>query len=107
MFCKNCGSQVDDKAVVCPHCGIQVGSLANRAEEKEGNVIAVVGFVLSFFIAVAGLVCSIIGYKNAKSGAPYRGLALAGIVISIVEIALAILIYIVAFASMNSAMTIY
>ena len=24
MFCKNCGSQIDDKAVICPHCGIPV-----------------------------------------------------------------------------------
>ena len=22
MFCKNCGQEIDDKAVVCPHCGV-------------------------------------------------------------------------------------
>ena len=23
MFCKNCGKEIDDKAVVCPYCGVQ------------------------------------------------------------------------------------
>lgn len=22
MFCKNCGQEIDDKAVICPHCGV-------------------------------------------------------------------------------------
>lgn len=22
-YCKNCGSQIDDKAVICPQCGVQ------------------------------------------------------------------------------------
>lgn len=22
MFCKNCGKEIDDKAAVCPHCGV-------------------------------------------------------------------------------------
>jgi len=24
MFCKNCGKQIDDKAVICPGCGVPV-----------------------------------------------------------------------------------
>lgn len=26
MYCKNCGQQIDDKAVVCIHCGVGVGT---------------------------------------------------------------------------------
>lgn len=22
MYCKNCGKQIDDRAVICPHCGV-------------------------------------------------------------------------------------
>lgn len=22
MYCKNCGQQIDNNAVVCPHCGV-------------------------------------------------------------------------------------
>lgn len=25
MFCKNCGKEIDDKAYVCPNCGVKVG----------------------------------------------------------------------------------
>ena len=92
MFCKNCGSQIDDNAVVCPHCGVQVGQVESLSTKKENN-IAIIGFILSFFIAIAGLVCSIIGFNKAKNeGAPHKGYALAGIIISVVEIGLAIVL---------------
>ena len=26
MYCKNCGNQIDDKAVVCIHCGVATGT---------------------------------------------------------------------------------
>lgn len=22
MYCKNCGNEIDDKAVICPNCGV-------------------------------------------------------------------------------------
>lgn len=66
----------------------------NQAPAQQGNTIAIVGFILSFFVAIAGLICSIMGYKAAKNnGAPYGGLALAGIIISSVSMGLAFLLY--------------
>lgn len=47
------------------------------------NGVAVAGFILSFFIALAGLICSIIGLKQTKErGEKGRGLAIAGITLS-------------------------
>jgi len=48
------------------------------------NTLAIVGFVLSFFISLAGLICSCIGLKKANTefGGNGKGLAIAGIVIS-------------------------
>lgn len=91
MFCKNCGREISDNAAVCPHCGVQVGRLSNGGE-TEGNVIAIVGFVCAFLVPIVGLICSIIGYNKAKAGAPYKGLALAGIILSVVDIALYIMV---------------
>lgn len=91
MFCKNCGREINDNAAVCPHCGVQVGKLSYSGE-TEGNVIAIVGFVFAFLIPIVGLICSIIGYNKAKAGAPYKGLALAGIIISVIDIGLYIII---------------
>ncbi len=30
MFCKNCGKQIDDKAVICPNCGVATDNFANQ-----------------------------------------------------------------------------
>ena len=35
-FCKNCGAQIDDKAVICPKCGVaQAGTIT---EPDTGNI---------------------------------------------------------------------
>lgn len=118
MFCYNCGSKLDDKAVICPHCGVQVRTLSadpaafdepdakrasvsvtqsnvspapQPAKADSENTLAIVGFILSFFVPIAGLICSIIGLKKASRGAPYKGLAVAGVVISAVSLGIVIL----------------
>jgi uncharacterized membrane protein YvbJ len=35
MFCKNCGKQIDDKAVICVHCGVPP-----KSEKKYCKVIS-------------------------------------------------------------------
>ncbi len=120
MFCHNCGKEIDDNAFVCPHCGVIVGNkdAANgtnansantnatngtNAQTTGSNTIATVGFVLSFFIAIAGLICSIIGYRNAPQyGGKGKGLALAGIIISAVSMAIALISVIIAVAMWGS-----
>lgn len=103
MFCKNCGKVIDDNAVICPNCGVQVRQVQTGTPsytQSNGNTIAIVGFVFSFLIALVGLICSVVGYKNAvKQGAPHKGLALAGIIISIVSMVLAFILYMIMFAT--------
>lgn len=99
MFCHNCGHQLPDEAAFCTACGANLKTHSQAPSQAQHNIqptttylanatptntIAIVGFILSFFIALAGLICSIVGYNNAKKGAPYKGLAIAGIVISAV-----------------------
>ncbi len=51
MYCNNCGERIDDKAVVCPKCGVPVKNknLTNDAPSA--------GFaVLCFFIPLLGLI---------------------------------------------------
>ena len=67
MYCKNCGNEINEHAVVCIHCGCAVEQQQPRqTEPAKTNVLAIVGFVMAFFMPIAGLICSIIGYK--KSG---------------------------------------
>lgn len=63
------------------------------------NVLSIVGFILAFVISIAGLVVSIIALSQIKkTGEKGRGLALAGIIISVLAIILTIVGYIVLFA---------
>ena len=97
MFCKNCGKEVYDNAIICPHCGFQLKSIeqANRvvAPQENNNTIALVGFIMSFLVTIAGLICSIIGFNRAKNlGLPRKNLALAGIIISIVNMVIGVIL---------------
>ena len=102
MFCKNCGKEIDDRAVVCPNCGVQVGTVAPA--ENKTNVLAIVGFIFAFIMPIVGLICSIIGRNKApECGGNGRGLATAGIVISVVWMVLVIIIYAAAACALAAA----
>lgn len=83
MYCRNCGKEINDNASVCLNCGASVKPI-----QKESNTMAIVGFILSFFISIAGLICSIVGYRKAtKDDLDGKGMALAGIIISSLRLA--------------------
>ncbi|KAA8816451.1 DUF4190 domain-containing protein [Bifidobacterium callitrichos] len=64
-------------------------------QNQSWNVMAVAGFICSFFIAIAGLILSIIGLRQIKrTGEKGRGLAIAGIIISAVQMVLVVLVII-------------
>ena len=96
MFCKNCGKEVDDRAVVCPNCGVQLAEMDSNKSSNETCTMAIVGFILSFFVSIAGLICSIIGYKKCKEeNLNGKGLAIAGIIISVASMVLVVILYVI------------
>ncbi len=44
-YCKNCGELIDDKAVICPHCGV---SQQKPVEDNGGFGWSVLGFCIPF-----------------------------------------------------------
>lgn len=59
------------------------------------NTMALVGFVMSFFNGLVGLILSIIGMSQIKkTGEPGKGYALAGIIISSVTMLLGLVYWI-------------
>lgn len=97
MFCKNCGKEIDDNAVVCVHCGVATGIAVTDStpDKKKINGLGIAGFVVSivslwlgvyFCIAsIVGLVLSVVGMVFRKSHNSCNGLAIAGLVIGIVS----------------------
>ena len=56
MFCKNCGAEIDDKAVICVKCGAAVGNnmpVANTEGVSEKSRL--IAFLLAFFVGVLGV----------------------------------------------------
>lgn len=60
MYCKNCAKEIDDKAVICPHCG--VSQVTNQEVVDNG------GFgwgLLGCCVPVAGLILFLV-WKDTK-----------------------------------------
>lgn len=61
--------------------------------QKNTNTMAILGFIFSFFVSIVGLIFSIIALKQIKEkNEEGKGLATAGLVISIVKLVFGILI---------------
>ena len=91
-YCAHCGKEIDDNAVVCPQCGV-VTDKEKLQPKSQTNTLSIVGFIFSFLIALVGLICSILGYRKAPElNGSGKGLALAGIIISICNMVLGVIL---------------
>ena len=134
MFCPNCGSKNDDDSKFCFNCGVPIKSAdavephvettekqpaissdseirytkSVPARDDDNNVIALIGFILSFVVCVPGIVCSAIGLKNAAlNGGVRYGFAKAGLIIGIVGTAIAVTMMIILIITVITANVIF
>ena len=79
-YCKNCGAEINDQAVVCPRCGV--------AQETKPAVVDNGGFgwgLLGFCIPLVGLILYLVwkGEKPRTAKAAGKG-ALISVIICVV-----------------------
>ena len=111
MFCANCGKEIPEDSNICPYCGAVVSSQPNYVEtppsqegiqqqsqtpvEKTFSKSCIAGFVLSLVgLIIAALPCGImsvyfcsVALKNFNPEInKSNGLAIAGLVIGIIDI---------------------
>lgn len=130
MFCKYCGKEIGETAW-CPYCGAQVNPINNQPQAQpqpqaqqdpwgdpaptapmtsapmtsapQTNTLALVGLILSIvFGGLISLIVSVIGLNKAKELNSGKGMAIAGIIISVAKIVISIIvviIYVALFAS--------
>ena len=118
-FCTNCGAKLDSKQKFCPSCGKGVNGeepksaekaavINNVPEQKQTNGLAVAGFIVSLVSSliccgafnIVGLVLSIVGLVKAKDyGGSGKGMAIAGIIISVLFTIIVTIIYVIAAAA--------
>lgn len=119
MFCKNCGKEISDNAVICTNCGTatdnmaQTTSVTTANQTKSANGFAIAGLVLGivgllggnyFFLipGIVGVVLSIVGMAKSKQYAA-PGLALASLIVSIIAFVIWLIIWIACFALLIAA----
>ena len=77
-FCKNCGKEIDDNAVVCPHCGVI------QKEELVQNTVDNGGFLwglLGCCIPIVGLILFLVWRDTKPKTSRAAGIgALVGVI---------------------------
>ena len=103
-FCSNCGNELVDEAVICPKCGVAVSKniVSNNNSGEVSNGMATVGFILSFFVPLLGLIFSIMGLKKVKETNTGKGLSTAGIIISSIAMFITLVLLVVAVLAVNT-----
>lgn len=100
-FCTNCGNELDDRAIMCPKCGVALTQTTNASNGSSSNGMAIAGFILSFFIPLLGLIFSIIGLKRSKETNNGKGLSTAGIIISCITMVITIIMGTISFSAVS------
>lgn len=86
-YCKNCGAQIDDNAVVCTSCGV--------AQNTAPAVVDKGGFgwgVLGYCIPIVGLILFLVWKDTKPKTAKAAGIG------ALVSVILGVVIYIATFA---------
>ena len=118
MFCKSCGKEINDQAVVCPHCGVQTGVVQQipqqvnyggqqnytapqqnpypnqYPQQNEVDEVNVGLVVLSVLFPIVGIILGAVNISNGKkkSGKAYL---MAGIIAVAVEVVIGIILGVV------------
>ncbi len=93
MFCPHCGSHVADNSTYCDTCGKAINLAPQPTQTQqpqtaypEDNFIAFLGFWIAIFFPFVGLVLCIIGYIRSRKVKIGGAMAMAGIIISVMEL---------------------
>ena len=66
MFCKNCGKEVNEKAVVCIHCGCAIEQpKIEKSNSTTGEEKTTIGIIMAIFLGLIGLVIGLLLYPSA------------------------------------------
>ena len=103
-YCEHCGGKLEGTIDYCPNCGAKVDKKENVSGEVLNNngaapvkdttttafVCSIIGFLCCTYVAIPGLILSIISLKDMKEGkisTEKKWMAITGIVLSVLGIA--------------------
>ena len=88
-FCRNCGHEIHDEAVVCTHCGVPQTVKRNSNVNDDGNIS---WGLLGFCVPIVGLILYLVWKDDQPNNAKIAG---KGALISTVVSIIVSIIYIV------------
>ena len=79
MYCKTCGSLINDEAIICPKCGCETGKSVLKKDESS------IGYaILGFLIPILGLILYLIWHSEYPLRAKSIGKgALISVIVSV------------------------
>lgn len=81
-YCRNCGAQIDEKAVVCVHCGRAVAPQQPAVRQDKGGFL---WGLLGFLVPLVGFILWIMWHKERPNTGKAAGIgAIIGVALSIV-----------------------
>lgn len=85
-YCKNCGAQIDDQAMVCPRCGASTLAPGQGFPGARGSDTGSVGWgILGFCIPLVGLILFLVWKDDKPQSAKMAGIgALVSVVVGVV-----------------------
>lgn len=91
MYCKNCGKQIDERSVYCPHCGTNTYTyVSNAVGDAPNKGLAVAGF----FVPIVGLILYLIYESKQPQKAKSAGKgALIGVITRAVGYTVFVILY--------------
>lgn len=85
MFCKYCGKEIHEKAVICPNCGCATGEPFQT--KQPFGVGAMIGLILlTIFIPLVGIIVGAVNLKYEERKGQAMALLITGIILMIIYI---------------------
>ena len=81
-LCRNCGAEIHDQAVICPHCGVEQKHSAAATANDTGSI----GWsLLGCCVPIAGLILFLIWKDTQPKNAKKAGMgALISVILSVI-----------------------
>jgi len=84
MYCRNCGKEIDDKAVICVYCGVPTDIRYPQNQDVGGAGIC----ILSFLIPIIGVIYYFVKRKEKPRVA--KNALIASLIAWVIYIAFAV-----------------
>lgn len=64
MYCSNCGKQIDEKAVICVHCGVATKNMNQTTQQDMTLKSKLAAGLLAIFVGTLGIHNFYLGYTT-------------------------------------------